>query len=919
MENSFKSQEQAITNKRKPLDFKYIQDQAMGNYVSRIFPAVGINLGSQPNKHQPCPLCGGRDRFRCDDKGGSGSWICNQCGAGNGFSLVREYTGGDSYDTFALIAEVLGIDGGKAISEADKKAWREAQAKREQADREAKRQARLQAATVAQERYNSAPALTQHAYLTKKHIDTPEVKAELRIDRHGKLLIPVYYHNTETGAITLCNVQSIDDNGTKLFVKDALKKEAFFVLSGGEQDNSVVFVATGFATAASIYMAMEYKHPVFVTFDDGNMINCAYKIRTLYPHSRLIFCADDDHKTALNTGKNSGLEAGRRCAEMVQAEFISPDFGGDARITTGELTDFNDLHCAFGLDVVKWQISYALNNKPRDLQRQDMGLDADAKLDKLLKTYAFITEIGKKSNKIYNLIDKIEMTKTQFEQDLGDKELANRWYYHPNKQTISRQQVRAELAETTAIAFADIFEQFWYIQGTKEVYNHETGERWPIDTLRLDRPLEYDIWLKSDRRQKVKNTNIWFDPTRKRKPKESENYINTFKGLPLAPFNNKELSEMMGFDNATNQQIEAFLYGVVTPFIQLIHHLCGDDAKDGELVNWILNWIAIPLQQPGTKMDTALIFHGHIQGAGKSLFFDRIMRRIYGDYALTLGQGQLASQYNDWVEGKLFAVFEEIFEGKDRYAHMGMIKQLITGDTVYINKKFVSGWTQDNFVNTVFLSNDMQPLSLEENDRRHVVMYPTATLPTDLQAQIADALDDPKNWMLRAFYTYLMVKDVGHQNAHTKAIATTAKTRLQEISMASWERFYTYWKRGELEVPYMTCLTSDLYDYYVYWCKKNGERATSSTKLLTFVSLREHKQRIRYSYQLQNGDQMIPRSGQGMALIIGMDDKTPDQNLYGVLVSRFKSAIIQAQSFNGNTNSNINRNFGSHENSNPFI
>jgi len=119
-------------------------------------------------------------------------------------------------------------------------------------------------------------------------------------------------------------------------------------------------------------------------------------------------------------------------------------------------------------------------------------------------------------------------------------------------------------------------------------------------------------------------------------------------------------------------------------------------------------------------MDTALIVHGHIQGAGKSLFFDRIMRKIYGSYLLTLGQGQLESQYNDWVDGKLFTVFEEIFQGKDRYSHMGMIKQLITGDTVYINKKFVSGWTQDNFVNTVFLSNDLQPLSLDENDRRHL-------------------------------------------------------------------------------------------------------------------------------------------------------------------------------------------------------
>jgi putative DNA primase/helicase len=32
------------------------------------------------NRHQPCPACGGRDRYRFDDRDGNGSWFCNQCG-----------------------------------------------------------------------------------------------------------------------------------------------------------------------------------------------------------------------------------------------------------------------------------------------------------------------------------------------------------------------------------------------------------------------------------------------------------------------------------------------------------------------------------------------------------------------------------------------------------------------------------------------------------------------------------------------------------------------------------------------------------------------------------------------------------------------------------------------------------------------
>lgn len=118
-------------DKRTPLDFEYIKSQATGNWVGRIFPAVGIKLHGNGKKHQPCPLCGGSDRFRCDDKNGTGSWICNQCGAGNGYTLVKKITNKDAYDTHATIAGILGIDGGKTISEDDRKAWRQAQIQRE--------------------------------------------------------------------------------------------------------------------------------------------------------------------------------------------------------------------------------------------------------------------------------------------------------------------------------------------------------------------------------------------------------------------------------------------------------------------------------------------------------------------------------------------------------------------------------------------------------------------------------------------------------------------------------------------------------------------------------------------------------------------------------------------------------------------
>ncbi|AKG12269.1 DUF5906 domain-containing protein [Moraxella bovoculi] len=861
--------------KRPPLNFEHIQSQAMGYYVSRIFPAVGIKLHSNHKKHQPCPLCGGSDRFRCDDKNGTGSWICNQCGAGTGYTLVRDYTGNDAYETHALIADILGIDGGKPISDADRKAWAKAQAQREQAEHQARQQARQAAAKTALERWQSATPCDTHAYLTKKGVQSHG----LRADTHGNLLIPLYFHNTNTGNITLCNVQSIDQDGNKLFVKGGLVGGAFYTL-GDVLSSDTIFVCEGYATGASIYESIAGKHPVIISFNADNMVKCASIVRTLYPHHRLIFCADDDKATEIKTGKNTGLLAGEQAAHTAGGEVISPDFGGDERTATGELTDYNDLHMAFGLEVVKAQMIHALN-RPRPATTDGYTLDD------IIDHFYMIKEVGKLTNKVYykhptDPEQCTEMTKTHF-MGLVGRELANAWFYSGKQKVITRQEVNTNKSAQAVIAYASIFEQYWYIQGTKEVFNFKTGKRQPIETLRLEFPNEFDDWQKSVHRQKVESDNIWFDPTKTRTAPHGENYINTFKDLTLQPLTAMEL----GID--PSEFSEAFLYGMCSPVIELIRHLCGTDTQ---ALDWVLNWLAIPLQNLGTKMDTALIVHGHIQGAGKSLFFDRIMRRIYEQYKLTLGQGQLDSQYNDWVEGKLFCVFEEILQGKERYSQMGMIKQLITGDTVYINKKFVSGWTQDNFVNTVFLSNDMQPLSLEENDRRHVVLYPTSEIPTDIQASVERMLDGDDELLIRAFYTYLLCKDVGKQNAHTKAIQTTAKTRLQELSMSSWERFYKAWKDRLLDAPYQTCLTQDLYNYYVYWCKMNGERATSATKFLTFVGLREDKRIVRYAYDIeQNGRVVSTVNKQAHIIYLQYNDEKPDQRWFGQAILSFKQAI----------------------------
>jgi putative DNA primase/helicase len=66
-----------------------------------ILVAAGVDERFLSNRHGPCPVCNdGRPRFRFDNKGGSGGWIC-VCGAGNGMSLLMKATG-RSYTEAAL-------------------------------------------------------------------------------------------------------------------------------------------------------------------------------------------------------------------------------------------------------------------------------------------------------------------------------------------------------------------------------------------------------------------------------------------------------------------------------------------------------------------------------------------------------------------------------------------------------------------------------------------------------------------------------------------------------------------------------------------------------------------------------------------------------------------------------------------------
>lgn len=75
----------------------------------RVLAGAGIDERFLKDRHGPCPRCGGKDRYRFDNKYGRGDYYCNGCGAGDGFKLLIGALGIDFAEARRRVMSVAGL------------------------------------------------------------------------------------------------------------------------------------------------------------------------------------------------------------------------------------------------------------------------------------------------------------------------------------------------------------------------------------------------------------------------------------------------------------------------------------------------------------------------------------------------------------------------------------------------------------------------------------------------------------------------------------------------------------------------------------------------------------------------------------------------------------------------------------------
>ena len=94
-----------------------ILDAACGRWPELLQALAGLSDAQLSDRHQPCPACGGTDRYRWDRDDGPGGWYCNQCGgndhhggAGSGVDLLMRVRGWSLTDACRAVAQHLGLE-----------------------------------------------------------------------------------------------------------------------------------------------------------------------------------------------------------------------------------------------------------------------------------------------------------------------------------------------------------------------------------------------------------------------------------------------------------------------------------------------------------------------------------------------------------------------------------------------------------------------------------------------------------------------------------------------------------------------------------------------------------------------------------------------------------------------------------------
>lgn len=222
-------------------------------------------------------------------------------------------------------------------------------------------------------------------------------------------------------------------------------------------------------------------------------------------------------------------------------------------------------------------------------------------------------------------------------------------------------------------------------------------------------------------------------------------------------------------DKVTAEEIE--------PFLDLAAHVVPIAEERAH----VLDWMAFTAQQPGQKINHALVLGSRVEGIGKDTLFEPLRQAIGRTYTREIGPQHLSAQFNAWALGAKLVIVQEMhnFERKET---MNRLKPLVAAppEALAVNMKHRQEFFVPNLMNTVFFTNELDALALSRGDRRYFVSW------NDGEPLPKDAYERVWAWLQAGgsekVVRWLMSRDVSKFEPKGRAPATEAKEMMREQS-----------------------------------------------------------------------------------------------------------------------------------------
>ncbi|WP_368878102.1 DUF927 domain-containing protein [Proteus mirabilis] len=259
-----------------------------------ILANLGITVPDN-HKHGACPKCGGKDRFRFDDKNGKGTWFCNQCGHGDGLDLVKLVTGKETKTACQEVSKIILLPTFKEIAPTP--------IKKVSAKKGIEHYEKIKAfSSLGESQYLINKGFANHQCLiTRQQYTQGEFSFPV-----GSLLLPL----VDTDSV-IKGGQLISLNGEKSLLSGSTLSGSFIIVRQPEKKPLEQIVITeGFATGLSLSKCLDAL--IVASVSATNLVKVAQQLRAQYPDAKIIIAGDNDFVDGKdNTGKMWAERAGK--------------------------------------------------------------------------------------------------------------------------------------------------------------------------------------------------------------------------------------------------------------------------------------------------------------------------------------------------------------------------------------------------------------------------------------------------------------------------------------------------------------------------------------------------------------------------------------------------------------------------------